>query len=153
LKRAPVAQTPQRLTPVDRQWMSTVRYSRWNVTKQAEETFENRALAFIALWRLAVEHFEKSCYGNKLGFVCAVCDRIWFQNDLIRSHAAMLQFLRQDEDVQQFMLCSNRWTSLKQGEVTTLSNPPKPTHLPRLDPLRERLISATTVYAAQTSSL
>ena len=62
----------------------------------------------------------------------------------------MLQFLQQeftDEDVQQFMLCSNCWTSVKQGKVPTLSKsngftyPPKPTHLPPLDPLSERLIS------------
>jgi hypothetical protein len=28
---------------------------------QADETFENRDLAFITHWRLATEHFEKSC--------------------------------------------------------------------------------------------
>jgi hypothetical protein len=82
-----------------------------------------------------------------LGFVCGVCDRIWFQNDLNRPNAAMLQFLQQDEDVQQFMLCSNCWTSVKQGKVPTFSKsngftyPPKPTHLPPLDALSERLIS------------
>jgi hypothetical protein len=31
-------------------------------------TFENRDLAFITHWRLATDHFEKSFYGNKLGF-------------------------------------------------------------------------------------
>ena len=39
------------------------------------ETFENRDLAFITHWHRATEHFEKSFYGNKLGFVCGVCDR------------------------------------------------------------------------------
>jgi hypothetical protein len=93
------------------------------------------------------EHFEKSFCGNKLGFVCGVCDCIWFQNNLKRSNAAILQFLLQDEGVQQFMLCSNCWTSVKQGEVPTLSKnnsftyPPKPTHLPPLEPLSKRLTS------------
>jgi hypothetical protein len=87
----------------------------------ADERFENRDLAFITHWRLATEHFEKSFYGNKLGFVCGVCDRIWFQKDLNLLNSAMLQFLQQDEDVQQFMLSSNCWTSVKQGKVPTLS--------------------------------
>jgi hypothetical protein len=39
---------------------------------QADETFENRDLAFIAHWLLATEHCEKSFYGNKLGFVCSL---------------------------------------------------------------------------------
>jgi hypothetical protein len=60
----------------------------------------------------------------------------------------MLQFLQQDEDDQQFMLCSKYWTSVKQGKVLTLSKSNgftyqrKPTHLPPLDPLSERLISS-----------
>jgi hypothetical protein len=72
---------------------------------------------------------------------------MWFQNDLKRPNAAMLQFLQRDEEVQQFMLCSNCWTSVKQGEVSTLSKsnsftyPPKPTHLPPVCPLSERLTS------------
>jgi hypothetical protein len=44
---------------------------------KADETFENRDFALITHWRLATEHFEKSFYGNTLGFVCGVCDRIW----------------------------------------------------------------------------
>jgi hypothetical protein len=58
---------------------------------QADETFENLDLAFITHWRLATEHFEKSFYGNKLGFVCGICDRIWFQNDFKRPNAAMMK--------------------------------------------------------------
>jgi hypothetical protein len=57
---------------------------------------------------------------------------------------SILQFLKQDEDIQQFMLRSNCWTSVKQGKVPALSNftyPPKPTHLSPLNPLSERLIS------------
>jgi hypothetical protein len=63
---------------------------------QADETFKNRDLAFITHWGLATEHFEKC---NKLGFVCGVCDGIWFENDLKRPNTAMLQFLQLDEDV------------------------------------------------------
>ena len=75
---------------------------------QADETFENQDLTFIIHWRLAPEHFEKSFYGDKQGFVCIVCDSIWFQNYLKRPTAAMLQFLQQefkDEDIKQFTLC------------------------------------------------
>jgi hypothetical protein len=61
---------------------------------QADETFENRNLAVITRWRLATEHFEKSFCGNKLDFVCAICDPIWFQNDLKRPNAAMLRQTR-----------------------------------------------------------
>jgi hypothetical protein len=106
----------------------------------------NRDLAFITHWHLATEHFKKSFYDNKLGFVCGVCDLVWFQNDLKRPIAATLQSLQQDEGVQQFMLCSNCWKSVKQGKVPTLSQsngftyPRKRTHLPPLDPLSERLI-------------
>jgi hypothetical protein len=49
---------------------------------QADEMFENRDLAFITHWRLTTEHFEKSFYSNKLGFVCGVCGHIWFQDYL-----------------------------------------------------------------------
>jgi hypothetical protein len=44
---------------------------------QADETFENRDLAFITHWRLATEHFEMSFYGrnmseiNKIEVPCA----------------------------------------------------------------------------------
>jgi hypothetical protein len=36
---------------------------------QTDETFENRDLVLITHWRLVMKHFEKSFYGNKLGFV------------------------------------------------------------------------------------
>jgi hypothetical protein len=62
--------------------------------KQADDTFENRVLAYITHWRLATEHFGKSFYCNKLRFVCGVSDYIWFQNYLKRSRAVMLQFLQ-----------------------------------------------------------
>jgi hypothetical protein len=58
---------------------------------QVDETFENRDLAFITHRRLATEHFEKSFHGNKLSFICGICDRIWFQNYVKRPNAAMLQ--------------------------------------------------------------
>ena len=35
---------------------------------QADETFENRDLAFITHWHLVTDLFGKSFYGNKLGF-------------------------------------------------------------------------------------
>ena len=63
----------------------------------ADEKFENQDLSFITHWRLATEHFEKSFYGNKLGFVCGVYDRIRFKNDLKRPNAAVLQFLQQEQ--------------------------------------------------------
>jgi hypothetical protein len=63
------------------------------------------------------------------------------------SQFGYVAILEQDEDIQQFMLCSNCWTSVKQGKVPTLNKSNgftyslKPTNLPPLDPLSEHLIS------------
>lgn len=102
-------------------------------------------------YKKADNEFRKKFTENELGAVCNVCERIWFQNDLKPITTDGARVLLQPghfESVAGFMGCQTCRQSLKDGKVPVLSTtngftyPEIPPHLPLLDIITERLISA-----------
>lgn len=100
--------------------------------------------------QFADREFEKRFNRNKFGVSCAVCDRLWFQNDLTKCPAAGLKLLAEHYDGRSFidsLVCRTCYGSLRVGKLPKMSTangfvyPPKPEHLPPLDVVSERLIS------------
>lgn len=99
----------------------------------------------------ADEAFRKKFTENKLGAVCNICERIWFQDDLkfiTTDGARVLLQPGHFESVAGFVGCQTCRNSLRDGRVPVLSvtngftYPELPSDLPPLDIITERLISA-----------
>ncbi|CAH0586945.1 unnamed protein product [Chrysodeixis includens] len=106
-------------------------------------------------WACSNEHFKKTFIENEYGFVCSVCDRLWFRNDLKKlteKHATVIKEwysknLGQTEIItSQWLVCLTCKRSLAKGSMPILAKvngfkyPERP-DLPVLDPISERLIS------------
>lgn len=100
-------------------------------------------------WRLASNRFNQVFMNNKFGHACEICDRLWFERDLKKvkeQHLRTLEPIFGDE-AQRFVACANCFRSLDQGKLPALSTtngfkyPPKPSGLPKLNPISRRLIS------------
>lgn len=98
----------------------------------------------------ANREFNKRFVENTFGAVCDVCDRLWFINDLKPLTPAGAEVLIESasfESVEGFSVCQTCRTNLKRGRVPALSKsngftfPNKPSGLPALDVVTERLIS------------
>lgn len=98
----------------------------------------------------ANREFNKRFIENSFGAVCDVCDRLWFVNDLkqlTQQLATVLIDSGSYESVDGFSVCQTCRTNLKRGKIPTLSKlngftfPKKPTGLPALDVITERLVS------------
>ncbi|CAN7985112.1 unnamed protein product, partial [Ixodes hexagonus] len=93
------------------------------------------------------------------GHSCKVCDRIWFDNALIKignirneqllakAIAVLQQEFSGGGDHSEYVVCSTCKDSLVAGKVPAMSvthgyrYPPKPEHPPALNPVEERLIA------------
>lgn len=98
----------------------------------------------------ANREFVKRFIENSFGAVCNVCDRLWFIRDLkplTQSAATVLNDNGSFESVDGFLLCQTCRKSLQKGKIPTLSKsngfafPKKPSGLPKLDVVTERLVS------------
>ncbi|XP_055632950.1 uncharacterized protein LOC129773377 [Toxorhynchites rutilus septentrionalis] len=98
----------------------------------------------------ADREFEKRFMENEFGYVCDVCARIWFRNDLkpnTNPEAAVLLATNYFVTVEDFSACVTCRSSLKRGSIPVLSQsngftyPCFPPNLPPLDPLTARLVS------------
>nr|KAF7431628.1 hypothetical protein H0235_004552 [Vespula pensylvanica] len=94
--------------------------------------------------------FQEKFSDNPFGFSCGICDQLWFKNDLkkITSEDQQLliaEFPRVNLDT--VMACKDCIKSLSRGHIPIYSTsngfvyPQKPSHLPELDLVSERLIS------------
>jgi hypothetical protein len=92
---------------------------------------------------------------NEFGHKCDVCDRLWFLRDLKTVNPSMAMFLRdhfENEDTTVFKLCGNCFRVCRKFKIPPFSKtngyqyPAKPTYLPKLDPLSERLVSPRIPY-------
>jgi hypothetical protein len=101
------------------------------------------------LWERAAGHFRCMFTENKYRHKCYVCDCLWFLQDLKVATAAMVAYLVEyfpGVNTAQFKLCNNCYKVCKMNNTPPISRsngyvyPLKPTHLPKLDPLTERLI-------------
>jgi hypothetical protein len=99
--------------------------------------------------------FQKAFIGNEFGHACDVCDRLWFFRDLKAASPQIANFLRElfpGEATEGFRLCRNCFRQCRAMKVPLLSRsngyvyPAKPSNLPKLDPLTERLISPRIPY-------
>lgn len=103
----------------------------------------------------ATRHFKKILRGDQFGSACNVCDRLWYNNLLKRvkqEHIASLE--PEFEAADTFRVCASCYQSLNRGKMPPLSTsngfkyPPKPQHLPPLDPISARLISPRIQFMA-----
>ena len=99
--------------------------------------------------------FHKQFIQNEFGYACSVCDRLWFENDLRPITEDGRRVLLEGghfESVTGFLVCQTCRNSLRAGRVPTLSTsngfkyPEKPSHLPPLDRITERLITPRLVF-------
>jgi hypothetical protein len=110
---------------------------------------------YCILWERTTGHFRCMLTENEYGHKCYVCDRLWFIRDLKVATAAMVAYLVEyfpDESTVQFKLCNNCYKVCKTNSIPLMIRNngyvylPKPTYLPKLDPLTVRLISPRIPY-------
>jgi hypothetical protein len=111
------------------------------------------------LWERATGHFRCTFTGNDYGHKCYVCDCLWFLWDLKVATTAMAAYLVEyfpSENTAQFKLCNNCYKVCKMNTLMSRSNGyaylPKPTHLPKLDPLTATYLTANTLHADTPST-
>ena len=94
--------------------------------------------------------FKKQFLDNKFGYVCSVCDRLWFKKDLRsvpRASIGLLAIEFPGEDVSKFIACNTCYKMLAKLKVPQLLRlngfvyPEYPSHLPPLDIITERLLA------------
>lgn len=94
--------------------------------------------------------FDKKNVDNPFGFVCGICDRLWFKDELKKITPENQQFLTTkfpEANFNDVMVCNCCALSMRRKHVPTnaklngFSYPPRPPHLPNLDLITERLIS------------
>ncbi|XP_028966453.1 uncharacterized protein LOC114828037, partial [Galendromus occidentalis] len=99
--------------------------------------------------------FRRMFSDNEFGHKCDVCDRIWFVRDLKPITSQMADYLAPyfpDEDAVSFRLCHNCYKICRNKKIPSLSRingytyPQKPTDLPKLHPVCERIISPRLPY-------
>jgi hypothetical protein len=104
---------------------------------------------FVTYWTRARDRFQRTFGALQFGVACSVCDRLWCDAQLREVPSKHHGILRQhfpDEDVTRFAVCSNCYCKLSSDRIPNMSRshgfryPPKPTHLPELDPVSVRLI-------------
>lgn len=119
-------------------------------TERCENYTYNQQKEFNIKWEKSNRHFDNVFNKNEFGFACNICDRLWFNNDLQIIKPTYVPILIgnfPNEDVNNFKVCSTCRQSLSKNKVLPLSRsngfkyPPKPTNLPTLDAISERLIS------------
>ncbi|KAH7979001.1 hypothetical protein HPB49_007733 [Dermacentor silvarum] len=98
----------------------------------------------------ATNYFQKHFVQNPFGAVCSVCDRLWFAKDLSKapqhSHGILPEHFP-NRDISAFRVCRTCRTSLNEVKIPNYSTsngyvyPPKPSYLPRLNAVSERLIA------------
>ena len=102
------------------------------------------------MWQNAVDRFHHVFYGIRFDASCSVCDRLWPDSSLRDVTQACHDTLREafpGEDVVKFQVCNNCSHMLRKGRIPNMIRnngfkyPPKPSHLPPLDPVGLRLIS------------
>lgn len=109
----------------------------------------NRDPAMEDHWARATRRFENIFINNHFGYACDVCDRLWFESDLKAIRENHIQILRPlfGDRSRSFRVCSTCWSHLEKNQVPFFSTtngfkyPPKPPHLPPLNPISVRLIS------------
>lgn len=103
--------------------------------------------------------FKRDFLDRSFGHSCKVCDRLWFDNNLTKianiqnaqSRANAIAVLRcefaADDAHGEYLVCSTCKDSLVAGKLPAMSvangyrYPPRPDHLPALNPVEERLIA------------
>ena len=109
-----------------------------------------RDASYHRMWQNAVDRFHHVFYGIRFDASCSVCDRLWPDSSLRYVTQACHDTLREAfprEDVVKFQVCNNCSHMLRKGRIPNMSRsngfkyPPKPTHLPPLDPVGLRLVS------------
>lgn len=123
--------------------------------QSSEHSEPYRSSQFIKSWRGATLQFQRMFLQNEFGHACNVCDRLWFERDLIAVDTAIANFLIEhfpEEIPAQFRLCANCFKVCKSHRIPSMSKtngykyPPRPPNLPKLDPITERLISPRIPY-------
>ena len=114
-----------------------------------------RNLEYPKIWKGAPAHLQRTFHNNPFGYECHVCDRLWFLRDLKTGTPRVTAFLAQhfpDENTSTFRLCSACLKNCSKDKMPSMSRtngykyPPKPSHLPKLNLLTERLISPRLPY-------
>lgn len=94
--------------------------------------------------------FKKRFADNGFGFVCNVCDRLWYKNDLSRISSKCYALIQKEfplQCVKNMMACSTCKSSIDKHKIPQLSSsngfkyPEYPNHLPDLGVIAERLVS------------
>jgi hypothetical protein len=102
------------------------------------------------LWECPTGHFRYMFTENKYGHKCYVRNRLWFQRDLKVATTAMAAYLVEyfpGENTAQFKVSNNCYKVCNMNNIPPMSRsnsyayPPKPTHLPKSDPVTEWLMS------------
>ncbi|XP_028968774.1 uncharacterized protein LOC114828514 [Galendromus occidentalis] len=114
-----------------------------------------RGPGYQPAWSRANARFRKTFIENEFGHKCDVCDRIWFRQDLKKIVSSTAHFLANHfpgEDTSEFELCSSCNKTCRTEKIPPMSRsngymyPPKPSGLPKLDPISERLVSPRIPY-------
>ena len=130
----PPVRNPQPLTRYD--------YTQW--------IREKRDNSLYRMWKSASDRFDDMFFGIRFDASCSVCDRLWPDTSLRVVTRECYDILRESfpgEDVVKFQVCTNCSQTLRKGKIPNMSRsngfkyPPRPTHLPPLDPVGLRLIS------------
>jgi hypothetical protein len=120
--------------------------------EQAQEQQDVEIVSYTNFMEHAGAHrqFQLKFVDNHFGYACAVCDRLWFCEDL-KSIPLVCRYLIQlefpDLEFNNARVCGTCYLTLTKNKIPQLSKsngfkyPPRPPHLPQLDILTERLVS------------
>ncbi|XP_028967629.1 uncharacterized protein LOC114828288 [Galendromus occidentalis] len=120
-----------------------------------EATDFTRGAEYEIGWSRSTGRVKQIFMENEFGHKCDVCDRLWFLRDLKTVTSSMASFLSThfpEDDTTRFRLCSSCYSTSRRDKVPPMSMtngyryPPKPSGLPKLDPISERLVSPRIPY-------
>ena len=106
--------------------------------------------SYARAWMRGIDYFDTAFFGIRFDTACSVCDRLWPDSTLRYVTLACRDILHKEfpgDDVSKFQVCNNCSQVLRKKTIPQMSRsngfkyPPKPTHLPPLDPVGLRLVS------------